>query len=98
MATRKCTRETPIASLAELSPASKRALVAAYGPKLGDLHERDYGKICAELTDLKERRCIYEASIKSGIRIRIGKNTRLADIPTLSVAAVSLLTDAGYHL
>lgn len=92
----KITRHTPISQVPRLSDSTKRAFVDARLHKLADLDELDFARITA-LVHPKERRAIFEATIRAGISVIFQQDAPVSDVPTLSRASVDKLAKAGYQ-
>lgn len=93
----KITRHTPISELRSLSAATKTALADAGYRAMEDLHELDFARIAAVVTNPRERRTIYEATIRAGISVIFSPEAPISDIPTVSRRAAATLAREGFR-
>ena len=93
----KITRHTKIHELPRLSKSAQQALNAAGFEVLEDLHEIGFERVAA-LTQPKDRRLVYEATIRAGITVTFRPDEPISNIPTVSPAAVKKLDKAGFHV
>ena len=94
---KKLNRGTPLSDIPNLSPESCQILRAQGYEELGDLDGSDFAQLGPLVATDKERKALYEATLKSGIGVRFQRRTRLVNVPSLSSRTVQKLQSHGFQ-